>query len=84
MQRISLAYTRPSGCTVWYCLTMNDVQQKIAALQDRGWTLAANGVSNSLQGKVITIHPPQRQNPMLLFFTKEHAAYWLTSSPSED
>jgi len=27
--------------TVWYGLTMNDVQKALAGLQDRGWTLAA-------------------------------------------
>ena len=42
-----------------------------------------NGVSNSLQGRIVTVHPPQRQNPVLLFFTKEHADYWLTKATEE-
>ena len=45
---------------------------------------SCNGVSNALQGKVVTIHPPQRQTAVSLFFTKEHAEYWLTKASEED
>ena len=44
---------------------------------------SGNGVSNSLQGKVVTIQPPQRQTPVSLFFTREHADYWLTKATEE-
>ena len=43
-----------------------------------------NGVSNSLQGKVVTIHPAQRENPVSLFFSEEHADYWLTKAAEEN
>ncbi len=35
------------------------------------------------QGKVVTIHPPQRQTAVLLVFTREHADYWLTKATEE-
>ena len=41
------------------------------------------GVSNSISGKVVTVHPSQRQNPVSLFFTSEHADYWLTIDKEE-
>ena len=41
------------------------------------------GASSPLQGKVITIQPSQRQNPVVLFFTNEHATYWLTKATEE-
>ena len=44
---------------------------------------SGSSVSNSLQGKVVTIHPPQRQTAVALFFTKEHADYWLTKATEE-
>ena len=44
---------------------------------------ADDGVSKCLQGEVVTIHPPQRRDPVSLFFTKEHAAYWLTKADEE-
>ena len=42
-----------------------------------------NGVSNSLEGKVVTIHPPQRQNSVSLFFTAAHAEFWLEKAKDE-
>ena len=44
---------------------------------------SANGVSSNLEGKVITIDPSQRQDPISLFFTQEHADYWLTKANEE-
>ena len=44
---------------------------------------SANGASDTLEGKVITIHPPQRQNSISLFFTTEHADYWLEKADEE-
>ena len=44
---------------------------------------ADDGVSKCLQGEVVAIHPPQRRDPVSLFFTKEHAAYWLTKADQE-
>ena len=54
--------------------------------QAAGRTLTFNsrkGVSKSLQGKVVTIHPPQRETAVMLFFTIEHADYWLTKAAEE-
>ena len=42
-----------------------------------------DGVSNSIQGKIVTVQPPQRQIPVSLFFTREHADYWLTKATEE-
>ena len=42
-----------------------------------------NGLSNSIQGMIVTIQPPQRQTPVLLFFTSDHAEYWLTKATEE-
>lgn len=39
--------------------------------------------SSPLQGKVVSIQPPQRQTPVVLFFTNEHATYWLTKATEE-
>lgn len=44
---------------------------------------ADNGVSNSILGKIVTVQPPQRENPVSLFFTKGHADYWLTKATEE-
>ena len=41
------------------------------------------GASSPLQGKVVTIQPPQRRNPVVLFFTNGHATYWLTKATEE-
>ena len=41
------------------------------------------GASSPLHGKVITIQPSQRQNPVVLFFTNQHATYWLTKATEE-
>ena len=42
------------------------------------------GVSRHVDGWVVTIHPPQRQDAVSLFFTKEHADYWLTEAPRSE
>ena len=44
---------------------------------------SARGVSSPLQGKVVTIQPPQRQHQVALFFTNEHARFWLTKAKEE-
>ena len=42
-----------------------------------------NGLSNSIRGKIVTIRPPQRQDPVSFFFTEWHAKYWLTKATEE-
>ena len=65
-------------------VTRTEVTRAFAQASSRRLTFNSdNGVSNSLQGKVVTIHPPQRQNPVSMFFTKEHADYWLTKAAEE-
>ena len=39
--------------------------------------------SSPLEGQVVTIQPPQRQNSVVLFFTDAHAKYWLTTATEE-
>ena len=36
-----------------------------------------------VSGKLITVHPPQRDNPISLFFTPEHLEYWVTKASEE-
>ena len=36
-----------------------------------------------VSGKLITVHPPQRDNPISLFFTPEHLGYWATKASEE-
>ena len=65
-------------------VTRTEVTQAFSQAASR--TLRFNsdkGVSNSLQGKVVTIHPPQRETSMSLFFTIEHANYWLNKAAEE-
>ena len=45
---------------------------------------SGNGVTNTLEGKVVTVHPPQRQDSLSLFFTASHADYWLAKAAEED
>ena len=42
-----------------------------------------NGVTNTLEGKVVTVHPPQRPDSISLFFTTTHANYWLAKAGEE-
>ena len=44
---------------------------------------SGNGVINTLAGKVVTVHPPQRQDSISLFFTATHADYWLAKAAEE-
>lgn len=41
------------------------------------------GAASPLQGKVVTILPPQRHKPVVLFFTDQHARYWLAKATEE-
>ena len=36
-----------------------------------------------VSGKLITVHPPQRDNPISLFFTPGHLEYWVTKASEE-
>ena len=66
-------------------ITRSDITRAFDRADDRRLTFKSdNGLSKSLQGRVVTVHAPQRQNPVSLFFTKEHAAYWLRRATGED
>lgn len=65
-------------------VTRTEVTRALGHASNRRLTFNSdNGVSNSIHGKVVKINPPQRQTPVSLFFTKEHADYWLTKATEE-
>ncbi|MCY3912591.1 MAG: hypothetical protein OXG43_05005 [Chloroflexi bacterium] len=65
-------------------VTRTEVTRALGQGSTRWLTFNAdNGVANTIQGKIVTIHPPQRQTPVSLFFTREHADYWLTKATEE-
>ena len=64
-------------------VTRTEVTRAFDQAESRRLTFNSDGVSKSLQGKVVTIHPPQRQNPVSLFFNGKHAAYWLAKATEE-
>ena len=65
-------------------VTRTEVTRALGQGSNRRLTFNAdNGVSNSIRGKIITVQPPQRQTPVSLFFTREHADYWLTKATEE-
>ena len=42
-----------------------------------------DGVLRDVEGKIITISPPQRRSPVSLFFTTQHKDYWLSKASEE-
>ena len=61
-----------------------EVIQALSQARDRRLSFdSTNGVSNTLKGKVITIHPPQREESVSLFFTAQHSGYWLAKAKEE-
>ena len=65
-------------------ITRSEVTRALAQAGGRRLTFGSeDGVSKTLDGSVVTIHPPQRQNAVSLFFTKDHADFWL-SKATED
>jgi len=65
-------------------VTRTEVTRALGQGRNRRLTFNSdNGVSNTIQGKVVTILPPQRPTSVSLFFTREHAAYWLTKAKEE-
>ena len=65
-------------------VTRTEITRALGQASNRKLTFNSdNGVSNSIQGKVVNTHPPQRETPVSLFFTNEHADYWLTKATEE-
>ena len=65
-------------------VTRTDVTRAFGQAGSRRLTFNSySGVSNSIQGRVVTVHPPQRQNTVSLFFTQEHADHWLQLAAEE-
>ena len=65
-------------------VTRTEVARALGQASNRRLTFNSDkGVSNYIQGKVVNIHLLQRQTPVSLFFTKEHADYWLTKATEE-
>ena len=74
----------------YHHLALGDAVSRLEVIQAfgqaRGHRLtfdSANDVSNTLEGKVITIHPPQRKESISFFFTAEHSDYWLAKADEE-
>ena len=65
-------------------VTRTEVTRAFNQAESRRLTFNSdNGGSNSLRGKVVTIYPSQRQNPVSLFFTSEHEDYWSAKATEE-
>ena len=65
-------------------VSRSEVIQSLCRAQDQNMTFISNdGVSKIISGKRATVHPPQRQVPVSIFFTKEHAHYWLDKAHEE-
>ena len=65
-------------------VSRTEITRAFAQARTRTLTFnSGNGMSKSLQGRVISIQPPQRQTPVSFFFTEEHANYWLTMATEE-
>ena len=44
---------------------------------------ADGGMQRDVQGKIVTISPPQREDPISIFFTTQHFEYWLKKASEE-
>lgn len=65
-------------------VTRTEITRALQQASSRMLTFdSPGGVSSPLQGKVVSIQPPQRHDPVVLFFTNEHATYWLTKATEE-
>ena len=65
-------------------VTRTDIIQALGSASKRRLTFySVDGLDTSIWGVVVSISPPQRQNPIFLFFTKDHADYWLTKAKEE-
>ena len=61
-----------------------EVIQSLQQSEDRSLKFSpVGGTPTSVPGRIVTIHPPQRQTPVTLFFTAPHARYWLARAYEE-
>ena len=61
-----------------------EVIRALSKAQDRDMHfLTGTGDTAIVKGKIVTVHPPQRANPLSLFFTSAHADYWSTKADDE-
>ena len=44
---------------------------------------ADGGMQRDVRGKIVTISPPQREDPISIFFTTQHFEYWLKKASEE-
>ena len=62
-----------------------EITQALSHAANRRLTFDSdNGASSSVQGKIVVVRPAQRQAPVSLFFTRQHADYWLEKAREED
>ena len=61
-----------------------EVVQSLNESRDRSLTFrTTDGRQNVIQGKMVAINPPQRQESISLFFTTQHMEYWLKKASEE-
>ena len=62
-----------------------DVTKALNTSAEHTRTFGTNGdQQKSIHGKVITIHPPQREEAISLFFTEQHVDFWLKKAGEEE
>ena len=61
-----------------------EVIRSLKESKDHSLTFSAEGgMQRDVQGKIVTIKPPQRENPISIFFTTLHFEYWLKKASEE-
>ena len=66
-------------------LTRTEITRSLGQAMNRSLAFnSGNGASSPVQGKVVNVQLPQRRTPVSLFFTREHADYWLAKAAEEE
>ena len=62
----------------------SEVVRTFKKAMDHSLTFSTNGgVQKDVQGKIVTISPPQREEPVSIFFTTQHFEYWQKKASEE-
>ena len=61
-----------------------EVVRSFRSMVDHAITFGSDGdAGKRVSGKLVELHPPQRDNPITLFFTLGHLDYWATKAAEE-
>ena len=65
-------------------VSRREVVHSLQSTDDHTVTFQSDdGDIQAVEGKLVMIHPPQRDDPIRLFFTVEHLKYWKTKASEE-